>query len=391
MKNHSYRSLVGLAALAGALAIWWLRPDFGNSSSTPRAQIASQPTQEPTDGSFSGPHAAASSTEPTPQTRAITASEIAAMLLQRAQTDPVGALEQALSWTVDESQRHQWVSVILRDWVGREPHAAWRWALEPHRAYVLPGEMPLGQVVINAVAERNIAQAVILSESALGLRETSFPVADGLVQALLQKQAAKTARELIERWLRTPAIADRVGNAPLDRLACELAETSRDDAAAWLLSLPATEARDITLATLAANWSVQSPRQAMDWATTLTSAPARTDAMQRVFSRWATADMPAAAQWLMDNEAHPQADTLIAKLVGDSTLTMRTPATAWQWTQLISDPIMRTQQMERVLRFWNSRDAMTAQRAVAEHLSLPTAERERLLAWLRTNPTPPNE
>ena len=314
------------------------------------------------------------------------AEEIRAALELLARRNPLKALELAMVLARTEEEKHGWVSALLGDWARRDPVAAWGWANAPTQQYAVPGDPSLSVIVLSAVAADDPARAVEIAEETLHTEDAAADVASAAVDALLRTGNAQLARDTIERWNANPDTRTKLDNASFEKAALALANESRTAAADWLRDLPASESRNLALATLAAEWSETAPQAAMQWAAALEGDEGRTDAMQRVFNRWAATDMTAASQWLAENEAHPKADELIASLVSDSPLRETNPALALRWAELIADADARSRNVESIVLGWGNQDRDAAVRHVNESTTLKPEQRQRLLEALRTGP-----
>lgn len=321
--------------------------------------------------------------------------EILADLRYMVRQHPSEALDLALALARSGEEKYTWVSALLADWTAIDPGAAWTRAVDMSRNSVVIGEIDVRSVVLSRLAQIDPDRVVSLADATIlpsadpsgADKQAVSDVAHFALLALVQAQHPELARRTLEHWAAGEA-AGSLGNAAFEVVALDFAKRSRQDAAAWLESLPASRSRDFALGTLAADWASNAPADAMTWATSLENTPTRADAMQRVFNRWAATDIMAAVQWLGDHEAHPEADTLIANLVSDTSLSDVAPDRAIQWAALITDPADREKSVQQVLVRWAETDRDAALRFAESTPLLGDPIRQRTLEILRPHPAP---
>jgi hypothetical protein len=324
-----------------------------------------------------------------------TSDEILADLKFVLQRQPGLAVDLALALARSADEKHAWVGALLTDWTAFSPDAAWARSLELARSHLVSGEPELPTLVLGQLARFDPDRVVILADNALQAGPNddtggfgAAEIAHAAMRGLLGAQQSDLARRTLERWA-SPATAEALGNGPFEEVALEYARRSRADAADWLRNLPPSSGRDFALATVAADWAASAPADAMAWATSLETSAARSDAMQRAFNRWADTDIVAAAQWVAEHESNPQADTLIANLVGDTSLSHVAPERAIQWSQLIQDPTARQAAVQGVISAWSEHDPIAAARFTQQTQLLSPAVRQQMLEQIRRAPKPP--
>jgi hypothetical protein len=313
-------------------------------------------------------------------------------LLQR---QPALALDLALALARSDDEKHDWAGALLAEWSTINPDAAWARTLELVRTHAVSGEPELPAIVLGQLAKFDPDRVVIFADNALQVGSSEEvsgfsggDIAHAALRSLIGANQADLARKTLERWS-GGASAEALGNAPYEEVALEYARRSRTEAADWLRNLPPSSGRDFTLATLAADWAATAPQEAMTWAASLDANSARSDAMQRAFNRWADNDIVAAAQWVADHESSPQADTLIANLVGDTSLSHVAPERALQWSELIRDPVARQSAVQRVISAWSEHDPAAAARFAEQTPLLNETVRAEVLNQIRRAPKPP--
>lgn len=323
-----------------------------------------------------------------------TTEEILADLKFLLQRQPALAVDLALNVARSADEKHAWVGALLTDWTAFNPDAAWAKSLELTRTNAVSGDPALPALVLGQLAKFDPDRVVIFADNVLQAGQSEETVGFGpaevthaAIRALLNAQQSELARRTVERWS-GPATAEALGNGAYEEAALEYAKRSRTEAADWLHNLPPSSGRDFALATLAADWATTAPQDAMTWASSLESPSARSEAMQRAFNRWADSDIVAAAQWVADHDSSPQADTLIANLVGDTSLGHVAPERAIQWSELIRDPDIRQTAVQRVVSAWSQHDAVAAARFTQQTQLLSPAMRQQLLDQIRRGSKP---
>lgn len=319
--------------------------------------------------------------------------EVKAFLANLAKTDPMLAVDLAQTVARNDTERAALVAGAVQSWAAKDPQSAWDWTLLQSHRLDSAGETPLISVVLAAAAAKDPAAAVVLAESAL--KKTRNPndinpseIATATVQALLESNHTDIAERTVEQWAKGP-LKDDLGNAPYETVALKLAEVSPTAATSWLQSLPPSDARNFALATAAAAWAATDPKAALDWASSLTPNAGRDEAMQRAFNRWVSQDKVTAAQWLGEHESDPSTDRMISNFATDSPIGQSNPRLALEWVELISDPTLRVQSLQEVVRSWAETDVNAATRYVSENKKLTDQEKQRLIQSLSNRPQNP--
>ncbi len=284
-----------------------------------------------------------------------------ALLGAFAADDPRLALEFARSPAIPEAARYATICDILRVWAVSAPRESWAWVQQNSAALTPDDEMPLEAAFFSAVATQDPSLVLTFADESLSDSRGTH-IAFAAVNALLEKGRADLARQKIEDWASDPASAAAVGNGAFQAMALHLARDSDAGAAGWVLALPASPERDAAAVAVAAEWANHDPVAALAWAQTLGEDDGRAVAMGRAFRVWADHGTMPAAEWLLDHEALPQGDRLIAEFVGHSEVVDRSPQTALHWVSLIRDDTLRRKGLAAVLEKWHERDPATASR-----------------------------
>lgn len=265
-----------------------------------------------------------------------------------AQGDPdTAARELAAVWVDGPMPSGQSAQVVqrLRQWAALSPEAAWRWARQHAGVGNDDDRQSLTAVVLQTVAQQAPSTAIAWVDEQLRAAPppTDAPdLAAELCAALLGANRASDAQRCLRAWADTPAGAN-LGASPLTNVGLYVAAHDSPQAAIdWLASFPAGTARDAALAAVAAEWTQHNATSALSWA--LRADRSGTSA-QPVIGAWAQRDTVAAAEWLQEHEATPQADALIRGFIFHSSLAADAPIAATAWASLIQDPHLRRQSL----------------------------------------------
>ena len=227
-----------------------------------------------------------------------------------------------------------------------------------------PDEIPLIAVFLRHLAAYDPGAVLAFANESLA-RSDRAVIVSAAINALLENNWPTLAQSQVELWARD-AHAAAIGPAPFQAVAWRLAHESDRAAADWLGQLPASAERDAAFAGTAANWAEHDPDAALAWAGELANDDVRGAAMVRAVRVWADHDPIAAVDWLLNHEALPDGDRLIAGFLGGSQLAHTNPKLALQWATLVRDPVLRERSFAGVLEKWREVDAPAASRFLEE-------------------------
>jgi len=309
--------------------------------------------------------------------------EARALLGFLAGTRPLMALDLAQKAGRNDAERYTLSFVALQVWSRNDPESAWNWALLNFRLIDLAGQPSLRSCVLDQVAGLNpqsvialVAKTLKQGGASLNFGETS--TAQLALQALAHTGNSALERPAIEAWSREPGY-EQIDRAAFAEVAGPWTQHSPTEAAAWLQTLPPSPERNAALAVVAENWAASDPKAAMNWSNRLSTADDRQNAMQKTFSQWESRDMLAAAQWLSQQPTDPVIDHMIANLVGDPRVTQADPPSALMLAESVSDPRLRGQSLDAVLRTWGRQDLAAAEKYVSESNLLSSAQKDQIL------------
>lgn len=271
-------------------------------------------------------------------------------------------------------------------WAAREPAAAA--AMLREHAGPLPG-MPdgnpewvdlLGGVAAQwGDADANQAVKWVRSLPDGAAKSEALAQVDYQLRKSVDKLAANDP-QAAAAWVRGLP-ADEAVEGAMTSLAKTWAQKDPAAAVAYTASLAPGNARNRATAAAVSTWAFAQPVQAAQWVGQLSEGPVRENAMEALLAAWANNDAGAAAQWLQDLPETRSRDVAINAFA--AAVTQREPSSAFQWAETISDPTLRNQQLQNVAGIWLQRDPVAAKSKVAQS-SLP----QRIKSLLLTGATP---
>jgi hypothetical protein len=143
----------------------------------------------------------------------------------------------------------------------------------------------------------------------------------------------------------------------------------------WVGQLPNVEARRQADSMIAHQLSWSDPKGAADWAASLPD-DVRSSVLASAVNSWAQNNAAGAAEWIGSLNGAVR-DQAINSYIG--AVSYRDPTNALSWANAISDPQMRDNSVDRVVRTWMQRDPQQAS-AWLQASTLPDDAKKRLLA-----------
>lgn len=193
-----------------------------------------------------------------------------------------------------------------------------------------------------------------------------------------------TSGAIVGWWQRDPAaaeayVASHLTNRSDWQLASSVASaifnSDPNHAIEWVNSLPSVEARRQADSMIAHQLAWTDPKGAADWAASLPD-DIRNSVLSSAVSGWAQNNPAAAAEWLgtLNGSARDQGINAYINAVS-----YKDPQNALNWASAISDPQMRDNSVDRIVRNWMQRDPQQAT-AWLQTSTLPDDAKRRLLA-----------
>ncbi|MES2694813.1 MAG: hypothetical protein V4773_15175 [Verrucomicrobiota bacterium] len=318
-------------------------------------------------------------------------------LTELALTQPALALDLAHALGQTEEEKSMWVVDLARQWTERDPRQAWAWLGQQDSTRIRTlGTGTLPEVIVGTLARAQPALLVSNLDALLQAGESPLGVSPVVavhlsLEALTSSGQLALARATVERWAADPT-RPAMGEAAYVTVAAALAQADAAQAGAWLKNLPPSAARDIALVEFPAQMAQQqSPRAALDWAEGNIAPELRARALQRTFSDWVEAAPADAGDWLggylSRSAPSPETDRLVATLVNLGSAIKTSPATALQWSALVSDSAARSSLEEKVALRWARLDRDAAVRYISAHPDFSPARKQTLLQQVQ-HPAP---
>lgn len=289
MTNQPVRAGLALTAIAvGALAFALLSP-FGRGPVTPsRPDPKPRPALSPMEA-FRGR-----------LSRAANPREQQWLLAGLSRRDPIAALNLAEAIGATPMDKYILAAGVVAAEADSTSLPSWNWLLLNSDRLTPEGLDPLLGVYLRTVAAHEPQGVVRLVDGALqsgGPSCDSGVLVTSAVTSLLASGHADIAQQAISQW------SERFGSeaippAAASSAALSLASSeSPQQAADWLGTLPASDAREQAIAALAAEWTNHDPQSAMAWTLKL-PADAGVSAASRALNAWMDRDPAAANAWL---------------------------------------------------------------------------------------------
>lgn len=187
-------------------------------------------------------------------------------------------------------------------------------------------------------------------------------------------------REIHAQNLATPV----VDNAALENEARSRAvKSSPAEALTWLQGQAASPARDFAVESIAGLWAETAPAEAMARAETLPAGAMRTEAIGRVFARWADRDLRPAVAWLHAHAPNAELDPLVWLFTTDTTYRYVNRPVALDSAPLIAEPKLRALAYEHILGIWAREDKAAARKFLEECPALTEEQKAEVAKALR--------
>jgi hypothetical protein len=298
---------------------------------------------------------------------------------QWAETDPRAALEFARTQLKGDRQTEA-MSAALSVWGRNDPAGAWNW---------VKTEMPAATYHFDTLLEVFGRQST--ETAALYATQFSTEHPDAALEVHLAALMGVTyrgdfagARALVDG----DAALDPTVRANLNNfIAGQWARFAPQDAAAWVMSLPAGAQRDQALTGLGESWSEADPAQATQFAAALPAGDARTLAMRQAVSKWVESDPAAARAWMLQTDRQDDFDQAVSSIATQNNFMSREPAQAMHWAEGIFDDGVRAQSESAILFNWFPTDPAAATAYLQSSPDFTPEQRAEMLRKLRPSPT----
>lgn len=293
------------------------------------------------------------------------------LLNEWAERDPAGALEFALK-NLKADRRAQATASILQIWGKNHPAEAWGWV-----AMNAPEATHHFDTLLEVFGKNNPAAAARYAmEYARGHPSKALEVHLAAMLGMTYNGNYTAARQLVDaNPMLTPEVRGNLHNF----IAGQWARYQPEQAAAWVLSLPAGPLRDQAFIGLGESWSDNDPGATAAFALGLPEGDSRKLALRQSIAKWVMADAEAARAWVIKSNQHEDFDQAVATITTDHRLLNRDPLHALEWANTIFDEGMRFQSVSVVIANIYPRDPATAVQQIRNLPDLTDAQRTQLL------------
>ena len=266
---------------------------------------------------------------------------------------------------------------VLSQWVAVDAAAGAAWIMQLPE---LPGfsPMPHGCLKERALTSyvrdwtRLDAAAVEKWIGTLPSGSSSDAAISACVRGLIDTGIVETDPQRIASWCTQASKAQ--GENPCGPFAAAWYRKDMEAATAWINSLPPSWGRDAALSRVIMDKELasQNPKQAMEWAASMSSEFFRSQAVRDAMITWAKQDPAGASQFLSKMEDGNARDEAIRGFAGQ--LVSSDPATAMGWAEAVSDMGTRQTTMETVASAWLGKDRAAAMDWIKKGLLPKTIE-----------------
>jgi hypothetical protein len=295
-----------------------------------------------------------------------------------AASDPQAAIE-FVRTKMKGDRRAQALAAVLAIWGEKNSGEAWNWVRTE-----MPSATHHFDTLLEVFGKKSTTLAArYAAEFADAHPEAALEVHLAALLGVTHRGDFAGARALVDGNSRlAPEVRANLHNF----IAGQWARFAADEAAAWVMTLPAGPARDQALIGLGESWAEIEPAKAATFAVALPSGPTRTLALRQAVAKWVMTDAEAARAWVITNERHDDFDQAITSIATDSNLVNRAPSRALQWASTIFDDRLRTESLGVILQNWNINNPTAAAAYLQSSPNFTPEQRTELLQRLEAKP-----
>jgi hypothetical protein len=154
---------------------------------------------------------------------------------------------------------------------------------------------------------------------------------------------------------------------------CDLAHM--DQAAKYVVAMPAGDDQKAVIKGLLAGWAPADPETAVNWLCSFPETNSQPEQVQSVIKAWAQSEPSAVAKWLADSPAGTDSEATVSAFLEGAAA--KYPGYAAQWTQIVADETQRQKYQVQVARQWLKTDPSAALKWI-DSLNFPEAIKQRL-------------
>jgi len=303
------------------------------------------------------------------------------MVAAWAQVDPLSALAYARS-SFSHDALSQAMTAVFTNWAKKDPQGAWNWVLANE-----PGAHSDLRSVLAETGRNNPGLAgQFAAEFATAHPEASAEVYFAALDGVFHTGNFETAKTLIAQ-AKMPNEEQK--NSLINLLAGQWARYQPENAAAWVLQLPAGPVRDQALDAVGQAWSDIDPIKAADFAVNLPPGPDRQTALRQAISKWTLDDPAQASKWVLQFDAHEDFDQAVASIATSYNVMNRNTNLALNWAATIQNPALRTQSVTSIVSTWYVNDAPAALNYIKNSPDVSAESRKALLKVVASMGPPP--
>ncbi len=302
--------------------------------------------------------------------------ELLVLLGAWARVDPLAAHAYARKQLTHDAQA-QAFTTIFTHWAEKDAVGAWAWvqANEPEEHSHL-------RAVLVETARHDPALGASFAASLV----SRYPEQAAELYVYVLDGAMHDGNYTAARQIASEAIMpnEEQKNSLLNFLAGQWARYQPEQAAPWVLSLPAGPVRDQAVDALGQAWADIDPVRAANFAVTLPPGESRQTALRQAISKWTLDDPATASKWVLQFDAHQDFDQAVAAIATSHNLISRNINLALGWAETIQNPALRRESTTTVVSNWYAMNPTAALDYIKTSPDLSTEVREDLLAKVAT-------
>lgn len=282
----------------------------------------------------------------------------------------------AVNWIAGlefNDERNPFLYSALSRWATDDFDAARDWL------QALPDDFPVSGEYLSAAMIRGLASQDPKRALNMLLAMPNGPERNGSVDFLVSAWRDDGLQEAMNNVAQLPSSSRAMKERAIGQLLDTLAPDEIPAAAEWASSLPARNDRVAAHSALAARWARETPPAAAAWAGELPERAVRTRALGEAGTRWARLDPTTASDWLESHAGKPDFD-LAARSVAWTTVGL-TPERAMDQVAGITNPQLRHESFEQILRFWTAEQPDAALALLEEDERIPSDIKRQILTW----------
>lgn len=294
-----------------------------------------------------------------------------AMLAAWAQVDPLAARAYAAKLPGRDAQA-QAFNVVFTGWARKDAAAAWAWVQmnEPEEHSHVRAVL-VETARINPTLSQSFAAGIVAKHP-----ENAAEIYLYALDGVMHDGNYEAAKAMVAQ---ADVPDQEQKNSLLNFVAGQWARYQPEQAAPWVLNLPAGPVRDQAMDALSQAWSDIDPVRAADFAVKLPPGPVRQTALRQAISKWTMDDPVLASKWVLQFDAHQDFDQAVASIATSNELINRNITLALGWADTIQDQSLRRESTTTVVSNWYAQNPAAALNYIKTSPDLPGDMRNDLL------------